>query len=89
MQYVTKSDDHAKTSLNARDADHASARPERHARHARRFWLGVARQSIRYAREWRGRFGGPLHAYAVDQFLAYLVDAEACRDFARTLGSEA
>ncbi len=86
MQCATKSEF---SGLNTRDAHQAPTRPERHARSARRFWLSIARQSIRYAREWRGRFGGPLHAYAVEQFLCYLVDAEACRDFAREIGSMA
>lgn len=71
--------------LNARDASPAVNRTE-HARLARRFWLGEARRSIRFARGWRQRFGGPLHATALGFYLESLLDAETYRSWARDVG---
>jgi hypothetical protein len=89
VQYAGKS---TLEGLNARDAHHASSRPEQrepHARYARRFWLRVARQSLARARKWRADFGGPLHAWALAEYLENLVDAHNCREFAHEIGRSA
>lgn len=69
--------------LNARRTGVSPAVAEHYAAHRRAFWLREARRSLRLARSWTERFGGPLHDFALGEFLDWILNADLCRRYAR------
>ena len=58
-----------------------------HASFARWFWLAEARASLRVAKYWKARFGGPLHESALLWHLEAVAGAQRFRVWAREMGS--